>query len=834
MNNRVTCKSIHWDPSLGWQIGERTPTSEDYGAKAVGLTKVPEAWGSPWVVVPLTSCVLAEKSCYWENIADLILQHFQSQGSPNDAGLIIRSSGQDETMDMRGHFVSERSASEIATVSQTMQRIALQSDSQPTCAIVVQRYVDPIASGHLSNEYRHAQRNVDFLFESETRLQSIVSDASIRSFRLQRPVAPPDVLTSLSIQSSRGRRSLDLSIARQLRVVAAWLAAQNLRGHIEWVASSKQLCIVQFDTDTLPTKIVPMSQLALPERRFSPSVPAGKFFKAVGQGSDFSDLRKTRSHALLYAAGAYVPPIYVARNVGTAIRDRIGPFWDELTELLGVPSIIRFDVPLSKIEWTNLPTLGPLSSLDNARVKIDAALENIVARNIDLAELSVVVHQFMPARAAAWSEAFPGSPHIRIDAIWGLPDGLQSFAHDSTIYHSNEGTIISQIRYKDRFVDVGPNGDWVIRRAAPSIARDEVCDIAEVRHIGEITSTVAKNTSRPVRIMWFLDVLQSGSGSKAPKAMPWIVVEVESSSSLPESYLAKAPEQLQTKRKVDLHRDRAITNRGTLARFASHPDMMAIGGRRVLLQPDAATLRDRKFFEDFAAVVKRLPYQWKVLYAGSMLAHAPYQLQQLGIAVLPLYESVQPRRRTYSRKLVRDGIPDRIIASGMHADIQKLNEVDFLLALRQKLVEEALEVVYASDPDELREELADLLTVARALANAGGISMWDEVEASATEKALKRGEFKERLFLRSSGTARGDDLNPGGADVQRLKSGVGLRIPLIPPLLSIDRERVYHFAKRGITLTVSFREQDVDVRFVSHASGVSEESRLQLTLFNDI
>lgn len=59
-------------------------------------------------------------------------------------------------------------------------------------------------------------------------------------------------------------------------------------------------------------------------------------------------------------------------------------------------------------------------------------------------------------------------------------------------------------------------------------------------------------------------------------------------------------------------------------------------------------------------------------------------------------------------KLVRDRIPDIIEQSGNRYKAEVMSETDYRRALRQKGIEEAQEVAAAS-PDELVEELADLL-----------------------------------------------------------------------------------------------------------------------------
>jgi predicted house-cleaning noncanonical NTP pyrophosphatase (MazG superfamily) len=666
---------------------------------------------------------------------------------------------------------------------------------------------------------------VDFLYEAESTTRG-ASSSGPGSFRLLRPVELPTEGEPIELAS--GSRS---SIDQGLRTVAAWLASHNIRAHVEWVAGSGRLHVVQLDIEDLPPKIRPMSEFLPPPPR-SVLAPgwSGACFRPIGGGPEFSALRKTRSHALLHAAGAFVPPIFVALDVGAMLQCIDGPLWNDLRALLCSPVIIRFDVPLARAEWTNLPTVGPVDSIEDARPRIAAAVQSVLERGIVLDEVSVVVHHFIAARASAWSEFLPGTTLVRVDATWGLPDGLQAFVHDSFLVDTASGSITPQVRYKDRFFDVGPDGRWITRRAYPALARDPACNEGVAREIARITTEVAQNTGRATRVMWFLDVVQ-GAGTAHPAAMPWIVVEMESASDLSPPWFRAQSNPLPLRRLTDLHATKAVRNRRTLARLQGRPGVMDLGGRHVLLEPDASVVRDRQFLREFVDVIRGLPDRWTVVYSGSMLAHTPYQLEQMGIPVLPLHEEVQPPRRTYQRKLVRDGIPAKIEGRGEQAEVVELDADQYLLALRQKLVEEALEVAYAGERDEIREELADLLAVARAIASASGIAEWEEVEEEEQEKRARRGGFDARLYLRATGfESRGDRSRPGGVTVARLRRKDGVRVPLVPPLLALDRESSFHFPRLGVVVTVGFREQQVDVVLRSSADRLGGESR-QLSLF---
>ncbi len=93
-------------------------------------------------------------------------------------------------------------------------------------------------------------------------------------------------------------------------------------------------------------------------------------------------------------------------------------------------------------------------------------------------------------------------------------------------------------------------------------------------------------------------------------------------------------------------------------------------------------------------------------------------------------------------KLVRDNIPKIIIANGSTPKTRSLDDKEYLTALCNKLVEEAME---ARD-NPVIEELADLLEVIMAIAKNIGYS-FQQIEKVREKKKKLRGGFDKRIFL---------------------------------------------------------------------------------------
>jgi len=96
-------------------------------------------------------------------------------------------------------------------------------------------------------------------------------------------------------------------------------------------------------------------------------------------------------------------------------------------------------------------------------------------------------------------------------------------------------------------------------------------------------------------------------------------------------------------------------------------------------------------------------------------------------------------------KLVRDRIPEIIQADGHKPVTRVLDEESYRAALLEKLTEEAQEARQAP-VEQLAAELADVLEVLQAIAQAHGL-IWNDVLAIADRKRADRGAFRNRIFL---------------------------------------------------------------------------------------
>ena len=97
------------------------------------------------------------------------------------------------------------------------------------------------------------------------------------------------------------------------------------------------------------------------------------------------------------------------------------------------------------------------------------------------------------------------------------------------------------------------------------------------------------------------------------------------------------------------------------------------------------------------------------------------------------------------QKLIRDRLPAIMRAQGLQVFDRRLNDAEFIAALKDKLLEEAQEVGAATSLADLIDELADVMEVIAALADASGVPL-QAVEERRQAKRTERGGFAERVF----------------------------------------------------------------------------------------
>lgn len=107
-------------------------------------------------------------------------------------------------------------------------------------------------------------------------------------------------------------------------------------------------------------------------------------------------------------------------------------------------------------------------------------------------------------------------------------------------------------------------------------------------------------------------------------------------------------------------------------------------------------------------------------------------------------------------KLIRDKLPAMMQAQGLAVFTRHLEDTEYVVRLKDKLVEEAREAQAATARSELIDELADLREVMLALAAISGVTD-DEIEGRRQAKHAERGGFAQRVH---NAAVEGEDDSP--------------------------------------------------------------------------
>lgn len=120
-------------------------------------------------------------------------------------------------------------------------------------------------------------------------------------------------------------------------------------------------------------------------------------------------------------------------------------------------------------------------------------------------------------------------------------------------------------------------------------------------------------------------------------------------------------------------------------------------------------------------------------------------------------------KRVFYNKLIRDGIPDKIVKNGGEFEVRRLDDdQEFEQELLKKVNEEAGALAHVRSREEFLNEYADLMVVLDALTKHLEFSEAD-IKLAIEENLKKKGGFKERLFLQwSSDTDYKSNESPQG------------------------------------------------------------------------
>jgi len=504
----------------------------------------------------------------------------------------------------------------------------------------------------------------------------------------------------------------------------------------------------------------------------------------------------------------------MAGNVSERLRK-------DLAQLCASPIVFRTD-KLTDSDDVNFlsPRSETIYSADDAAKWLTATAQVMKRQGIDPAKVCFICHRYIVARSGAFALARPGTPRVLIDSIWGLPDGLLCFSHDSFEVDCLSGKVRKVIRCKRHFLASDASGKWRQEHCPDTWDWKESLEQHELSMIGAQTLKIANTLNVPVEVMYFVGVNQE---TGYPNVLPWIHV-----LDLP-AKKAKAADNYYGGKGF------TVTNEADLNRLRATENVRTSGDKPFIrLCPVPDLLRSKEFVNQVAltAIELRVPVELQ----GSMLSHIYYMLERKGVGircVTKLLTEKQNRRKFV--KLVRDGMPGNIEAKGERArSVQVPHDVLYEL-LRAKAIEEAFEFFWAEEGSKAFEELADMLEVIRGACAVSGRTFDDLVQV-ADRKRGERGGFEKGVLLVETENVRliAPDEDPAlipetgvGSGAKRgkakaissLRQRVKARVPfhrsgkVIVPLIPPDTHAAHHFSvdagDREHVIFIEYREKEL-------------------------
>jgi predicted house-cleaning noncanonical NTP pyrophosphatase (MazG superfamily) len=814
----------------------RTLTREDIspeqvGWKAYGLSALPQEWVPKFLVISADSFTSATAE---KQLAD-VLDGALSQVGIKGALVMLRSSGTGETIAHRGRLASTVCAPRDTAPAIRKVIETLPQSIQGRVHWVVQEYVQPQRQGHLSNERHVSYEKRDWVAEVEPRESPAYSmPIAIRRWRDGARISSP----SLDCTS-------EIEISFCLKRVAMWAESLRSRMHFEWVWNGSALRVVQADIADLTGGVDP--HRLVPDEIPTIAVDDLSSFKTATE-KEYQAYGKLRNARLYRALGYEMPTFYVLDApkqlkaiLGGALPEGVRRDLEKLTKR---PLILRTDgrnIPIEKREM--LPRSDELRTVAEAEAwLINSFRTRIRDSALEDSSLCLLGHHFIPSIASAWARAEPGRRFVRIEALWGLPEGLYWYSHDTyevdtrdvTLRPAKPGTKVNygvseRKRFKGTFVAPDSDGNWIpYQTKVPFDWRSCVSKRSWLFEIAHTTRLIADHEQYPAAVMWFIG---NHPASASHSVLPWFHNR---------SPMSETPKRAAPRRKLTIAGDfqlRTTSDWDDLRRLVGNGKRF----ERAIVEPtDHLLIRNRDFVRELASFAK----QNKIVIelAGAVLSHAYYILQREGAPVECTDLFGTEEDVVEYNKLVRDKIPAIIEARGERVEIVRLSGDALISALRQKLVEESLEALDAKSGDDLVGELADVEEVISGLRHALRLTE-TQIESERVDKEKRRGGFRKGYMLTKTSTPHSLprikpsdatlnlDLSGGGAaTISRSEDIPSSAIYRRPDLRHVEDEVEKIFAFETEIRKVTGLEETVNFSLPINSDGSSREFSLTVEI----
>lgn len=705
-----------------WEINAKSFIDCEFlGGKAEGLLMIPKQWTLPFIMLTKNfyDLWIIKKNVLGiiENLAQEdkeTFEHFLNVIVPLRAQVFIRSNSPHEDLSKRGTYHSIAVNNELANIVNGINDILTSSLPDPMY-IILQTCISPGLTGHMSNERRITATPNKWLVEQQ--------DGYSQGF----------IIANKGIFNTELFARKEKDLFSSLRKVAGTLISldkNNTRYHCEWVWNGYRVWIVQVDKSMIAeTKD---SATLLIESK-DKSVPSEKSFSILThfKNANSENWKKLRSPLEFQKIGIPYSDVFLLtgdqwndenEDVQNKIKD------DLYSICVDHPVVVRCDIAKNiEMEDLLLPTSGVLKRLEDIISYMSDINSHFDKMGLSKTNWTFLISYLYSVKASALIHSFPNAQRIRVDALWGFPDGLLYYPHETWYYYPevNKSKLINNFKSVCLFPT---NSGWKPYDIVQPYDWQSVLNKAEVQILSLWALRLANSVGKEVQLMAFTK-LGERQGSKG--CLPWHY------TNLPIPQYTDSLKVLPS-----LSQILVVKSWNELDTLCNMQSKFIIKG--LLIMPSADMLRNDEFLTETAkfAAKNKLP----LYFQGSLLGHAYYIMSKTGAKVIPITPDEPKDSKIRYNKLVRDKIPIIIKQAGGLARIRKLDKSEAITLLSQKIIEEAFEVWNSKSPQELLNEIADVIEVIEALIKFSGFNK-DELDEIKQNKIAKRGGFEELCFL---------------------------------------------------------------------------------------
>lgn len=691
-------------------------TAERIGGKALGLCQIPSAWSIPFFIISkemFAEYIIYEDKTIISEYMKNIKSCFELLDLEGD--IILRSSAVDEGMKERGKY--ESVITHIDNFEEALGKLldklkVIPNNGMP---IIVQKLISTVFTGHMSNERRFSQESrdwkVEIYYENDKFDQTSIG---IRTWRRKYDIRE---ITENTLNATQ--KTVITELQKPAYYWYKLSQRKKVRFHLEFVYDGKKIYIVQADYDfqkenainpkSIDIKVKKNSEIWKPQilKKFNPSETLN--FKKLQNVKNYNDL------------GFCTVPFYLLDDIDILIDLQNDIVHEGLREdietLLRIQSlVIRIDINYGdKATKQMLPRSNELQNYNDVILWLKENVSIITQKE----QAGIFIfHNFVPAISSAFAHAAPNGRLVKIQSLWGLPEGLYYNYHDTIIVDLGTKNIDSLMasdikvtiknKYKDIFVYPNKDGKWITCDIKEPY--DWKCSIENNESIFEIATKsqkLANKLNEEISVMWFVGIDDSFYGTKN---LPWYHEKVSFASYTTDEY----------KRKYFVEEEIIINSSEELQELILSSNVKDL--KCIRLKPNCEKdLRNKELIANIGKMAAENDIM--ILLDGTQLTHSYYQLKTTGAKVVCSNKDELLYSDTFEfNKLVRDKIPDHIISNGEHVKCSVVVRPIFDRMLLEKLMEEAYEVNDAKTADDIISELADLTEICNAILRLNEIS----------------------------------------------------------------------------------------------------------------